>query len=95
LNWRKRDQTYPSYKKLIGEFEQLFSQFEAFAKKQNLGPLSVNQWEITYIDMFPKGEYWNTQAEWTSFLPGLFGQLFPTTGMDVALAPNDFSGCDG
>ncbi len=85
LNWRKRDQSYPSYEMLIGKFEQIFSQFIAFAERENVGAVSVNQWELTYIDVFPKGEYWNTPADWTAFLPGLFGQLFPTEGMDVVL----------
>ena len=85
LNWRKGGQTYPSYKKLIDEFEQIFCRFAEFSDREGLGRPSVNQWELTYIDMFPKGEYWNAPADWETFLPGLFGQLFPTEGLDIVL----------
>jgi uncharacterized protein (TIGR04255 family) len=85
LNWRKRDQSYPSYTKLIGEFDEIFRRFTDFVDRERIGPVSVNQWELTYIDAFSKGEYWETPADWTSFLPGLFHELFQTDGMDIAL----------
>lgn len=85
LNWRKREDFYPSYKMLISEFEEMFARLKAFAAKNGLGELAVNQWELTYIDAFPQGEYWNTPADWATFLPGLFGQLFPTDGLGIRL----------
>jgi uncharacterized protein (TIGR04255 family) len=85
LNWRKREGFHPSYKKLIAEFEEMFARFAAFAEKTGLGELALNQWELTYIDAFPQAEYWNTPADWATFLPGLFGQLFPTDGLGIAL----------
>src|SRR4051812_2402997 len=27
LNWRKREEFYPSYKRLVGEFEEMFNRF--------------------------------------------------------------------
>jgi uncharacterized protein (TIGR04255 family) len=85
LNWRKREGFYPSYKQLIAEFEDMFARFAAFTERAGLGTLVPNQWELTYIDAFPRDEYWNTPADWAAFLPGLFGQLFSTEGMGVAL----------
>ena len=85
LNWRKRDGFYPSYKNLIAEFEETFALFEAFVVKSGLGKLALNQWELTYIDSFPRDEYWQTPADWSAFLPGLFGNLFPTDGLDLVL----------
>jgi uncharacterized protein (TIGR04255 family) len=70
---------------LISEFETVFNKFSAFAEREKVGEISVNQWELTYIDSFPKGEYWNMPDEWSSFLPGLFGELFPTAGVEIAL----------
>ena len=29
--------------------------------------------------------YWNTPADWATFLPGLFGQLFSTNSLEVVL----------
>jgi hypothetical protein len=85
LNWRKRDGFYPSYKNLIAEFEATFARFTAFAEQAGLGSVAVNQWELTYIDSFPQGEYWQTSADWSQFLPGLFGTLFRTEGLGLAL----------
>lgn len=85
LNWRKREGTYPSYKRLIVEFEDLFARFSAFAVKMAWGKLALNQWELTYVDAFPKEEYWQTTADWSKFLPGFFGGLFPTDGLGITL----------
>ncbi len=75
FNWRKRDGFYPSYRRLIAEFEETFARFEAFARDAGLGSVAVNQWEMTYIDAFPQGEYWQTPTDWPAVLPGLFGPL--------------------
>jgi uncharacterized protein (TIGR04255 family) len=85
LNWQKREGFYPSYRRLIAEFEDMFARFRSFTQRMGLGELAVNQWELTYVDAFPKKEYWTAPADWTTFLPGLFGQLFPTDGLDLAL----------
>jgi uncharacterized protein (TIGR04255 family) len=85
LNWRKREDFYPSYKRLVSEFEKMFERFAAFAAKAGLGELTLNQWELTYIDAFPKEEYWQTPADWSTFLPGLFGKLFSTDGLGLVL----------
>ena len=75
FNWRRREGFYPSYGALISEFMAMFERFEQFVNKKGLGPLDVNQWELTYIDEFLQGEYWEAPADWSSFLPGLFGSL--------------------
>ena len=81
LNWRKRDDCYPSYRRLIADFEAMFARFVFFAESNGLGKIQVNQWELTYVDAFPKGEYWQTPADWSSFLPGLFGNLSAADGL--------------
>ncbi len=85
FNWRKREGFYPSYKRLVTEFEDMFDRFAAFTERTGLGKLSLNQWELTYIDAFPKDEYWETPADWSAFLPGLFCKLFPVDGLGIAL----------
>jgi uncharacterized protein (TIGR04255 family) len=85
LNWRKRVGFYPSYKKLIHEFESTFARFADFTERSGLGRPAVNQWELTYIDSFPQGEYWKSPVDWSDLLPGLFGNLFPTEGLGVSL----------
>jgi hypothetical protein len=85
LNWRKRADFYPSYKSLITEFETTFSRFVQFVEQQQIGQIELNQWELTYIDSFQQGVYWNTPQDWSKFLPGLFGNLFPTEGLNLGL----------
>jgi uncharacterized protein (TIGR04255 family) len=81
LNWRRRKGAYPSYRRLISEFEAMFDRFTAFVEAAGLGKVAVNQWELTYIDAFPQGEYWQTPADWSTFLPGLFGTLRSADGL--------------
>ena len=77
LNWRKSDRLKPSYHALVGEFKTTIATVCEFAKNNCLGEIAVNQWELTYVDAFARNEYWQTPADWASFLPGLFGKLFP------------------
>src|SRR5262249_28825361 len=56
-----------------------------FTERAGLGKLAPNQWELTYIDSFPKDEYWTTPADWATFLPGLFGRLFPADDLGIVL----------
>ena len=66
---------YPSYRSLIAEFEAMFLRFGEFCERADLGELAVNQWELTYVDAFPRGQCWQTPSDWSAFLPGLFGHL--------------------
>ncbi len=81
LNWRRGEEFYPKYSKLISEFEAGLAGFQTFATRAGLGVVAVNQWELTYVDAFPQGEYWETPADWSSFLPGLFGTLRAADGL--------------
>jgi uncharacterized protein (TIGR04255 family) len=81
LNWRKKDEVYPSYSTLIADFEALFARFVEFAETSGIGSVAVNQWELTYIDAFAQGEYWQTPTDWPTFLPGLFGNLKAADGL--------------
>ncbi len=85
LSWRKTDQMKPSYKTLISEFLAEFRRFRDFVASHSLGEIQSNQWEITYVDSFEKGTLWQSAAEWSEILPGLFGRLFDTAGLDLQL----------
>lgn len=80
-NWRRAlsdgPAKYPSYTKLIADFDRKLEHFDKFVADNKLGSLEPNQWEITYVDAFPQGELWQTPADWHKVLPGLFGQLSP------------------
>jgi uncharacterized protein (TIGR04255 family) len=85
LNWRKRVGFYPSYTKLVGEFEAEYQRFERFVAGCGFGQVLPNQWELTYIDAFPKGDGWRTPGDWPDVLPGLFGRLFDAEGLGLGL----------
>jgi hypothetical protein len=60
-------------------FREIFERFCNFVKDQKLGELSLNQWEVTYVNHLPKGSVWSTPADWS----GLFSpiaQLSPDLG---------------
>jgi len=85
LNWRKSDRQKPSYRELVEHFESTYHLVDAFAKENQIGPLLPNQWELTYVDAFPRPDYWETAADWSAFLPGLFGQLFGANDLGLKL----------
>jgi uncharacterized protein (TIGR04255 family) len=72
-NWRKRQNSYPSYTKCRSEFDQFFAKFRKFVGDAGLGELNLNQWELSYIDHVPKGPLWQGAADWHKILPGILG----------------------
>lgn len=85
FNWRRKQEDYPGYRKLIHEFADVYSRFKTFVKEYGIGEVIPNQWELAYADVFPKEVYWKTPTELSKCLPGLFGQLFVTDGLDLNL----------
>ena len=70
-NWKRRDQSYPSFHGVRAEFDKQFSRFRDFLAASGLGELCPNQWELTYVDSIPRGELWQTVGDWHRVLPGL------------------------
>ena len=70
-NWKRRDQLYPSFQRVRVEFDRQLGQFRRFLAASGLGELCPNQWELTYVDGIPRGELWQTVADWHRVLPGL------------------------
>lgn len=70
-NWRRRDETkpYPRYHSIIKPFTKYISQFEAFVRENELGDLTINSFELTYINHIFQGEGWESLGE--------IGKLFP------------------
>jgi uncharacterized protein (TIGR04255 family) len=71
-NWRKREAIYPRFKDLYPEFTTELRHFREFLRSASLGDVSLNQWEITYVNHIEKGQAWNTADDWHKILPGLF-----------------------
>ena len=82
-NWRKRDHGYPSYRKLVPEFRESFERFERFARDAKLGPIEINQWEVTYVNVISRGELWQTPQDWNSIFPWFISPVVGLREIDV------------
>jgi hypothetical protein len=70
FNWIKQNgRPYPSYEVVRPEFEKLLTAFEHFLRREKLGVIRPNQWEVSYINDIPQGTVWQTPSEWGFFLP--------------------------
>lgn len=63
LNWKKAVDKYPSFGALLPEFVAAFECFRRFLRDAELGELALNQWEMTYVNLFDKGELWQTPRD--------------------------------
>jgi uncharacterized protein (TIGR04255 family) len=74
-NWRKGEADYPSFAKTYPEFRLRLRSFEDFLRECGLDAPIYSQWEFTYFNAIPKGELWDSPANWADIFPGLFGRL--------------------
>jgi uncharacterized protein (TIGR04255 family) len=71
FNWVKKERDYPRYGIVRRGFDECFGLFREFASKAKLNALKENQWEVTYVNLIPRGELWSTPADWPKIFPGL------------------------
>lgn len=64
LNWKKGQAAYPSYEVLFPEYLALFQSFKAFLRDNSYPDLSLNQWEVTYVNHILKDDLWNSPDDW-------------------------------
>ena len=55
---------YPRYNIIRPEFDRLLKQFKDFLHDQNLPPIQVNQWEVSYFNHLFQGTVWNEPSDW-------------------------------
>jgi uncharacterized protein (TIGR04255 family) len=69
-NWRrvKGDECYPRFDRLARAFMEAWQDFLAFINEKGLGPLEVNQCDLTYINHIDRGSGWEELGK----LEGLF-----------------------
>jgi uncharacterized protein (TIGR04255 family) len=58
FNWRRRENVYPRYNKVINDFESVVTIVEGFFKDNELGHIIPLGFELSYINHIPKGEGW-------------------------------------
>ncbi len=84
-NWRKNEYPYPNFVAIEDEFRDVYKIFQRAIKIHLQQEVILNQWEITYVNAFKRGDSWNSLDEWSRLLPGLFGKLFPSSDMGLEL----------
>ncbi len=63
-NWRSgRRDAYPRYENVKSRFDEDFKAFQDFASREKLGPIEVNQCEITYVNHIAAGEGWDSHED--------------------------------
>ena len=85
-NWRKAKEQdeYPHYEPVIKPaFERDFQEFQTFLQEEDLGPLKINQCEVTYVNHIVSDTGWKGLSD--------LGKIFAFWhGLDVPLAqPED------
>jgi uncharacterized protein (TIGR04255 family) len=75
LNWRSRGSAYPTFSRVFDDFQTNLGKFRSFINQSGFGELIPNQWELTYVDAFRKGDYWETLDDWPNVLPGLLSKI--------------------
>ena len=65
LNWLGLEGgEYPRYGKTRPEFDSLFGKLTGFLAEEQLKPVRLNQWEITYVNHIKKGSQWGQPSDW-------------------------------
>jgi len=59
FNWRRREGDYPRYNHVISNFEIVLDTMENFFADFEFGELKPIEYELSYINHFPKGQGWN------------------------------------
>lgn len=62
FNWRHRDgaSPYPRFGEVAKQFFDLLTEFDRFVVEQSIGMISPTAVELTYINLFSKGNEWNS-----------------------------------
>lgn len=83
-NWRKTDtiQQYPRYSSLREQFLGDFNAFREVVEQENWGCLESNQCEVTYVNIIPCGQGWDTSGELANVIT-LFTPTYSDDGLGL------------
>jgi hypothetical protein len=70
----------PSFTDLRSWFDPLMARWVDFARKEGLGEVVPDLWEVSYTNVVPQGDLWQNPSDWHKVFP----KLFPAGGIDVA-----------
>src|SRR5690606_34950400 len=60
---------YPRYPGVISEFKASLDRFDTFLASRSLGILEPTQYELTYVNLIPKGDGWESLDQIGGLLP--------------------------
>lgn len=71
FNWRKRAGAadYPRYPSVVKNFADRYRMLAEVANQFNLGPLEPKVLDLSYINVFPRGEAWSELADLQKIFP--------------------------
>jgi uncharacterized protein (TIGR04255 family) len=64
---------YPGFDSIKRERDELLERWTGFLASLHLQP-RPNLWEVTYVNVFPKGELWHTINDWSRLMPEMLGR---------------------
>lgn len=72
-NWRRirPEDPYPRYGKVVEGFKQAIRKFRGFIAAERMGELRPRQYEMSYVNHFPRGEGWTGFDDVSALMPGL------------------------
>jgi uncharacterized protein (TIGR04255 family) len=77
-NWIRTDLgDYPSYGRIRPSFLEEYTRFQDFLTEGEIGTISPNQWELTYVNRIPRGRLWQEVPDIENVLPGAIGSARP------------------
>jgi len=78
-NWRKvgPDDEYPRYHRVIGMFREHLETFDAFLRQMDFGEINPRQYEMTYVNLIPVEDGWESLAEIGGVMPDLSWRPIP------------------
>jgi uncharacterized protein (TIGR04255 family) len=73
LNWRRKpgNDGYPRYERIRDRLRQALEKLSEFVVREDLGVVSPNQCEVTYVNHLEGGRGWKTFADVGEVFPGL------------------------
>lgn len=69
-NWRKISgkEPYPHYPAICQKFREEVAELGRFLTKEKLGPIDINQCEITYVNQIEAGQLWKSHGDISAIL---------------------------
>ena len=70
----------PEYETVRDELAGLVQRLSAFTQRHGLPPVTPNLWSLTYVNVIPPGELWQSVGDWHQVFPMLFPRMEASIG---------------